>query len=183
MREYGISVYSGERLVSEHLIRLGTPTVYYDLELSGINEVFELRGDLRFLAYLGSLRLNLTTGGLLLFLKGGYGWSGYRLANISINGDPLPVPDDPLDHVLYRKRASRLLPNTWHVGGGIEWLLLKSFEGDIGIRGEVLFYWESLDIRSDTSDITLSDIPPDNTSAFPLNITRPVLTLAVTLSY
>ena len=61
---------------------------------------------------------------------------------------------------------------------------MKSWEAvDIGIRGEVHFYWDSLDIRSDTTDITLSDISPDSTSAAPLNITRPVLSLAVTLSF
>ena len=183
MYEFGISFYPGERLVSENLIRGGDSTVYYHLELPAINEVFQLSGDLTVLEYLGSLRYNLTTGRLMLFLKGGYGWSRYRLENVSINGDPLPDPDDPLNHVLYRKRSSRFLPNTLHVGGGIEWLPIKSWGPDIGIRGEVHFYWESLDIRSDTTDITLSDISPDSTSAAPLNITRPVLSLAVTLSY
>ena len=184
MPEVNISFYIGERLVNEHLIRFSSQMVYYHLELPAVNEVFELRGDLHGTEYLGNLRYNLTTGRLMLFLKGGYGWSGYRLTNVSINGDPLPEPDDPLTHVLYRERPSIFLPNTLHVGGGIEWLLRKSLVwSHISIRGEVLFYWDSLDISSNTTDITLSDISPDGTSAAPLNITRPVLSLAVTLSY
>ena len=184
MFEGSISFYLGERWVSENLMRFGSPTTYYHLEFPDINQVFQLRGDLYFSEYSGSLRYNLTTGSLMPFLKSGYGWSGYRLANVSINGDPLPEPNDPLTHVLYRKRPSIFLPNTLHVGGGIEWLLWKSWgeATNISIRGEVLFYWDSLDISSDTTEITLSDLAPDSTSAAPLNITRPVLSLSVTLS-
>ena len=184
MFELGISFYLGERWVSENLIHIGTQQVSYHLDLPDINDVFQLRGDLSGMEYLGSLRYNLTTGRLMLFLKGGYGWSGYRLANVSINGDPLPEPNDPLTHVLYRKRPSIFLPNTLQGGGGIEWLLWKSWvDVNISIRGEVLFYWDSLDISSDTTEITLSDLAPDSASAAPLNITRPVLSLAVTFSF
>ena len=182
--EFDISFYLGERVVSENIFRLGLfQTVYYHLEFPSINESFEFRGNLRLSEYLGSLRYNLTTDKLMLFLKGGYGWSGYRLTNVSINGDTLPVPDVPLNYVLRRKRSPKYLPNTLHVGAGIEWVPRKSFTGsEIGIRGEVLFYWDSLDIRTNTPGITLSDIPPDSNSAVPLNITRPVFSLAVTLS-
>ena len=172
----GISFYLGERLVSENLIRGGASTVYYHLELPAINEVFQLSGDLTLFEYLGSLRYNLTTGRLMLFLKGGYGWSVYRLGDISINGDPLPEPNGLLKPVLDQKRSLEYLPNTLLVGGGIEWLPWKSWEGHIGIRGEVHFYWESLDIRSDTTNITLSDISPDSLS-------RPVFSLAVTFGF
>ena len=185
MFESGIFLYLGERLVIENIFHLDFfQTVSYHLEFPDINEVFEFRGKLHGSEYLGSLRFNLTTGNFMIFAKGGYGWSGYNLNNVSINGDPLPVLDDPLYRVLYRKRSSRLLPNTLHVGGGIEWLPIKAFVGsEIGIRGEVLFFWDSLDIGTNTPDITLTDSPPDSASAVPLNITRPVFSLALTLSY
>jgi hypothetical protein len=182
--DVSIAFYPGERLVSEHFIRFGTSTVLYHLELPSSNKDFLLIGHLTGLEYLGSLRCNLTTGRLKLFLKGGYGWTRYWLKNVSINGDPLSKPKDPLNHVLRRKRSPKYLPNTLHVGAGIEWLLVKSFTlRDVGIRGEVLFYWESLDIRSDTSDITLSDISPDSPSAAPLNRTRPVFRLTWTFGF
>ena len=180
---FGISFHLGERLENEHLIRIKSSKVYYHLELPAIED-FQLSGDLDVLEYLGSLRYNLTTGRLMLFLKSGYGWTGYQLANVSINDDPLSEPNDPLNHVLRRKRSPKYLPNTLYVGAGIEWLLLKSWmDGTIGIRGEVHFYWESLHIRSDTSDITLSDISPDSPSAAPLNSARPVFSLAVTFGF
>ena len=184
--QYDVSIafYPGERMVSEHFTRFGTSTVRYYLELPSSNEDFLLSGHLTVLEYLGSLRGNLTTGRLKLFLKGGYGWTRYWLKNVSINGDPLSKPKDPLNHVLRRKRSPKYLPNTLHVGVGIEWLLVKSWtQPDVGIRGEVLFYWESLDIRSDTSDITLSDISPESASAASLNVPRPVFRLTWTFGF
>ena len=183
-KDVNIAFYPGERMVSENFIRFGTSTVLYHLKFPSINENFLLSGHLTVLEYLGSLRCNLTTGRLMLFLKGGYGWTQYWFKNVSINDIPLSEPNGPLNHVLYRKRSSRFLPNTLLVGGGIEWLLLKSFtESNVGIRGEVLFYWDSLDIHSDTTDITLSDISPDSPSAAPLNITRPVFSLTMTFGF
>lgn len=182
--DVSIAFYPGERMVSEHFTRFETSTVLYYLELPSSNEDFLLSGHLTVLEYLGSLRCNLTTGRLKLFLKGGYGWTRYWLKNVSINGDPLSKPKDPLNHVLRRKRSPKYLPNTLHVGVGIEWLLVKSWtQRDVSIRGEVLFYWESLDIRSDTSDITLSDISPESASAASLNVPRPVFRLTWTLGF
>lgn len=167
MIESGIYFFLSDRLVSEHLWRhlwrSGSPNIYYHLEFPDINEVFRLRGHLHFSEYSGSLRYNLMTGSFIPFLKGGYGWSSYRLSNVSINGDALSETDV---HPLYQKRPWRLLPNTFHVGGGIEWLPINSvlMGGDFAIRGEVLVYFDSLDIRSNMTDITLSDISPDSTS-------------------
>ena len=187
--ESSICLYLGERLVSESSIRFGSPTLYYELDLSAVNDVFQLRGDIKFWEYSGSFRFNLTTGSFMLFLKGGYGWSLYRLKNVSTNGVLLPEPDGPWSHVLDWKSPSTLLPNTWHVGTGIERMPARSLGysslcgTDIGLRGEILFYRHSLGIGFDTTYRTPSGISLGSTSAAPLTIMRPVLSLGVTLSF
>ena len=182
---FGVYFYLGERLVSENSLRVGSPVLYYYRELPAINEVFRLRGNLDFWEYSGSLRYNLTTDSFMLFLKGGYGWSKYRLEKVSTNGDPLPEPDGPWNYRPNWKRPLTLLPNTYHIGAGIEWLRrdLGRTSVDISLRGEVLFHWHSVGSDFDMTYITPSGISLGSTSVAPLNIKRPVLSLAATIGF
>ena len=182
MSDIEFELYLGERLVSRNLLRAASATISYDLLLPSTSKVFELRGDLNFHEYSGSLRYNLTTGSFMIFATGGYGWSWYRLENVSTNGIPLPEPNSPWSHVPHWKRPSTFLPNTWHFGGGIEWVPFQNINRplwglDIGIQAEALIYRHSLGIDFDTNYITPSGILFARTSTTSPFITRPVLRL------
>ena len=183
--EIEFDLYLGERLVSQNLLRSASATIGYDLLLSSTNKVFKLRGDLNFHEYSGSLRYNLKTGSFMIFAKGGYGLSWYRLENVSTNGIPLREPNSPWTPVLDWKRPSTYLPNTWHFGGGIEWVPFRNTGSsvvDIGIQAEALIYAHSLGIDFDTNYITQSGILLARTSTASPIITRPVLRLMLKIT-
>ena len=208
-----IHLYLGERWVSENSLRVVSGRVDYDFEWPVrpdndnsespvINEVFQLHGDLKFYEYSGSLRYNLTTGSLMLFLKGGYGWSLYRIENVSTNGKPLPEPNGSWINMPTSRHPSTFLPNTGHFGAGIEWVPFRNSIGsplfgiDISIRAEAFIYRAALAdgfnmIYIDPVDPAIDPaIDPDQSgiwgresSATPLSITQPVFSVAATLSF
>lgn len=183
-----ITFYFGERFASQNSLRIGYPTIIYDFELPLIKKVFQLRGNIRFWEYSGSLRYNLTTGSLMTFLKGGYGLSWYRLENVSTNGEPLPHPNGPWVNQPNWKRPLTLLPNTWHFGGGIEWVPFRNVEAspigsDIGIRGEALIYRHPLGIDIDTVVHTSSGVSIGSAPVAPILITRYGFDLTVVVSF
>ena len=133
-----ITLYLGERFVSQNWLRFGYPTIGYNLMTPKTDKVSQLRGNLNHWEYSGSLRYNLTTGSLITFVKAGYGLRWYWVKNVSFNGKPFPALNS-------NKLPLRLLPNTWHLGGGIEWMLLRNMKfsllsTDVGIRGEAVIY-------------------------------------------
>ena len=188
VRYFEIDFYLGERLVIQNLWCHGSSVIGYDLQLSS-NEVFEIRGDLNFREYSGSLRYNMMKGSFMLFLKGGYGLSWYRLENISTDGELLPNHNGPWINKPDFKRLSTYLPNTGHFGGGIEWVPFQNiFFGsvaglDIGIRAEGLFYGHCLGIDFDEVYTTSSGAKIRSNSTASSFILRPVLSLAATFSF
>ena len=204
MHHSNIHLYLDERWVSENSLRVVSGTVYYDFEwpvtindddfnLWSINKVFQLRGDFKFYEYSGSLRYNLTTGGLILFLKGGYGWSLYRIENVSTNDVPLTEPNGPWINMPTLRHPSTFLPNTGHFGAGVEWVPSRHFGSspfDIGIRVEAFIYTDTFTGSSNTIYIERIDPAIDPSGIWYRNIwrpyrpiTQPVLRLGVTLSF
>lgn len=185
MTDIDLDLYLGERLVSQNLLRGASTKISYDILLPSTNKIFELRGDLSFLEYSGSLRYNLKTGSFMIFARGGYGWSRYRLENVSTNGIPLREPNSPWTPVLDWKRPLTFLPNTWHFGGGIEWVPFRNIRSsviDIGIQAEALIYAHSLGIDFDTNYITPSGVLLARISTTSPFITRPVLRLMLKIT-
>ena len=140
-----ITLHLGEHFVSQNWLRFGYPTIGYDFmewkTNKVLNKVAKLRGNLNYWEYSGSLRYNLKTGSLMTFLKVGYGLRWYWLKNVSINGKRFPA----LNSSRINKLPLRFLPNAWHLGGGIEWMLLRNVKfsllsADVGIRGEAVIY-------------------------------------------
>ena len=124
----------------------------------------------------------------MLFLKGGYGLSWYRLENISTNGELLPNDKGPWINKPDFKRLSTYLPNTYHFGAGIEWVPFRNIFGsvtglDFGIRGEVLLYGHFLGIDFDKVYITPSGAEIRSNSTASSFIPRPVFSLAATFSF
>ena len=134
------------------MLRHSRTDVGSTLEFSDIPDPFEVRGELNFWEFAGSLRYNLFTGGLVPYAKAGYGWSWYRIENITTNGEPLDDPD--LDWI--RKPSifpfENLLPNTWHVGAGMEFIVIKTYGvpprgWDLSLRGEWTLYTNNLGLE------------------------------------
>ena len=178
-----ITFYLGERFASQNSLRFGDSMIGYDLTSPATKEVLQLRGNLSLLEYSGSLRYNLTTGSFMIFVKGGYDLGWYGLRKGSTNGEP----DVPWVSQAILKPPSTLLPNTWHLGGGIEWVPFWNVESsppgaDIGIRGEALIYRRSLGININAPISTSSGISIGNASVISQLATRYVFNLTVVVT-
>ena len=176
-----IALYLGERFASQNALYVESSNIYYDLTFQSIDgseipETFQLRGNLIYYEYSGSLRYNLTTGSLMVFLKGGYDRRWYRLKNISDNNGPFPDPNSPWVSKPTLKDLSTFLPNTLYFGGGIEWVPVRNIgvlsSGiDVGILGELLVYRAHFRIGLDTLLPAVSRITTNGTS-----VTSPYIT-------
>ena len=181
------TLYLGERFATQNSLSSGSPMIGYDLTVPAMKKVFQLRGNLRLWEYLGSIRYNLTTDNFMIFFKGGYGLSWYRLEDVSINGELLPHPNGPWINKPTLGDPLTLIPNSWHFGGGIEWMLVwnigsSPYGPDIGIRGEALFHRHSLGINIDATDLTPPGISIVDTSVTSPFTTRYAFVLAVTVT-
>ena len=143
--------YVGSRFVSESMIRHTRAIYRLDVEFDDIAP-YAYRSELNHWEYAGSLRVNLLTGALQPYVKGGYGWSWYRMQDaVSTSG-----PIEPANTRWFG--PENILPTTWHLGIGGEWVLRRDMGSsiggfDLGLRVEVGRYWE--DLRLDLSSIPL----------------------------
>jgi hypothetical protein len=141
-----LSFFIGDRFVSENALRhsrsdIGVTAQYTDAP------PLDIRGDLNFWEYSGSFRYDLTGGAFRLFPKAGYGLSWYRIENVAADGDPLQVPDS--EWIRKPGFFENLLPNTWHAGAGIEWLVIRNYATpprgiDLSLRLEWTWYTNKL---------------------------------------
>ena len=182
-----ITSYLGERFASQNSLRLGDISIGYDLTSSATKEVLELRGKLSLVEYSGSLRYNLTTGSFMIFVKGGYDLSRYGLREVSTNGDPPAYPDRTWVSQAILRPSSTFLPNTWHFGGGIEWVPFWNLSPDsiidIGLRGDALIYRRSLGININSPIFTSSGTSIDNVSVNSQLSTRYVFNLTIMITF
>ncbi|UCC83730.1 MAG: hypothetical protein JSW46_02005 [Gemmatimonadota bacterium] len=172
-----ISLYLGRRFASENTIRHGRLDMGLDIFLPSVAEDFQLRGELNFWEYSGSIRFNLSTGGLLPFVKGGYGLAWYRVEDVATNGVPLINPNGPW-----------VTQFAWHIGVGLEWVPIRSFAPipkgiDLGVRGEALLYSHKLGIDR-VSDVPLFFVSEQGMAleGGP-TVHRPVFNFAITVSF
>jgi hypothetical protein len=160
-----VPFYLGDRFVSENLIRQAKGTIGFDLQFDIIPD-YSYRADVNLWEYAGALRVNVLTSDVKPFVKGGYGWSWYRLENIRSNDTPFDTPE--IDWI----GPESLWPNTWHYGLGVEWLVAEDLGGgigglDVGLRAEWSRYHQALGVQLDDIPLrelailfpTLADIP------------------------
>ena len=190
-----LSFYLSKRFVSQNSLRQGSSLIRYDLTSPFIKEVLPIYGILALLEYSGSLRYNLTTDSFMVFVKGGYDLSSYSFARVPSYGELLSDPDRFLDspnpddfQVTILKRPSRLLPNAWHFGGGIEWALPWNFKPlspdiNIGIRGEALIYRRSFEINFNAPVFNSSGVLIGDASVISELTTRYMFNLAAVLAF
>lgn len=129
LKNIGLQVnsYIGNNFVSENLIRFSNSKVRYGLRnVENGGQAKFVQGDFEMWEYSGSFRRNLLSGSFQPFVKGGYGYSIYRVKNIKINETPLQAPEPEWFHI----PTFPWLPNTWHFGIGFEFLPVISYAPD-----------------------------------------------------
>jgi hypothetical protein len=143
----GINLYLGRKFVSESSIRHSNSTLRSSMLVEGVPGVIPLTADLDFWEFVGSLRYNLGTESFQPYLKAGYGLSWYRLENAKFGNTVLG--DGTSRWVRQPSLFDNLLPNTWHLGAGIEYIPVKSVGGpDFGVKGEAVWFTHNLGVRA-----------------------------------
>jgi hypothetical protein len=154
---YQVAFYIGDRFVTENTLRHSITQYGFTVNFSNIPS-YTYTADINFWEFSGSLRYNLTTSNLKPYIKGGYGWSWYRLQNVQANGKKFNTPNSEWIRQPSFSPVKNLLPNTWHLGGGLEFIIIKGYgkipKGiDVSIRAEYIWFVHSLGL--DLSNITL----------------------------
>jgi hypothetical protein len=153
-----VSFFIGDRFVSENVLRHSRSAIGLNVTYSDVPPQ-RFQGELNFWEYAGSFRYDVTTGSIRLFPKAGYGLSWYRIENLAANGDPFETPDS--EWVRQPSLFDNLLPNTWHAGAGLEWIVLKNYAAppkgiDLSVRLEWTWYTNKLGL--DTGDLPLETL-------------------------
>jgi len=173
----GVSVealfFIGSRFVSQNTLRhtdSGIETIIYTANRA---DGVSIAADLDMWEYAGSLRYNLATQVFQPFLKAGYGRAWYQLQNTTVDGQLLEPPTSPWFHQPTFSDLATLLPDCWHVGLGLEILLIRKYgfgiDGfDMSLKGEWGLYLNSLGIEEGTKAFGI-----------PLGITNPTVTRSV----
>jgi hypothetical protein len=149
-----VSLYIGDHFVTENSLRhsrsdIGLTATYADLP------PLDFRGDLNFWEYAGSFRYDLTSGAFRVFPKAGYGLSWYRIEDLAANGELFDNPDS--EWIRKPGFFENLLPNTWNVGAGFEWIVIRNYATppkgiDFSLRADFTWYTNRLGLE-------LEDIP------------------------
>lgn len=186
---YQVAFYIGDHFVTENTFRHSRTRYGFTASFSNIPS-YTYSANLNFWELSGSMRYNLRTSRLQPYLKGGYGWSWYRLEDARADGIAFDAPNSDWIRQPSVFPFKNLLPNTWHFGGGLEFIILKGYgkipKGiDVSIRTEYLWFAHSLGL--DLSNIsldklkiafpTLGDVPTGGT------VTRRQINFALTLGF
>lgn len=177
-----IPFYLGQKFVSENTVRNVRSGLEVEVPFNNI-PTYTYDADINMWEYVGGLRYSPFIGNVRPYVRGGYGWSWYRLQDARVGGQSLdPSGTDWIG-------PSSILPNLWHYGLGLEVILLRGTRAgisgvDLGLRLEYGRYLQSLDL--DLSSIplnelalafpTLADIPSEN-------VGRHDFVLALTVSF
>jgi len=152
---YGISLFLGRRFASENTLRYLNGTMRADVSVSSVAGLYPLSANLEMWEYSGSLRYNLALGGFQPFVKVGYGRSWYRITDAEFNGVLLGNGNSR-----WVRRAGllgSLVPNTFHVGGGFEFIPLRGVGRlDWGFRGDFTIYSHNLGLKNEEGSFLLA---------------------------
>lgn len=167
---FQVQFYLTPRFVSQNTFRYSRNDV--SLDITSATGSATVRGSFQMYEYAGSLRFNLLTGRLQPFLKAGYGYSWYRLQDVTVNGQGVSPPSSPFLH------KPSFWPNTLHYGIGIEANITETeapLSGiGLGVKLESNVFTHSLGLSiEDTTRLGLQIDAP---------VYRPNLDLAIVLS-
>lgn len=186
---YQMVFHIGDRFTSENILRHSTANVRFGGEFTNIAP-FELKSKLNMWEYAGSIRYSLNSSNIQPFIKTGYGLTWYRLENMTTNGVLLETPNSPWIRKPSFSPFKNLLPNTFHLGGGVEFIFLKSAARlprgiDFSLRLDYTVYFHKLGLdisklplrRLQLGFNTVGDLPQSGT------ISRSNANVTFTLSF
>ncbi|MFQ5584837.1 MAG: hypothetical protein ACE5GL_10415, partial [Calditrichia bacterium] len=172
---YQVVFFIGDRFTSENTLRHSRSRIGFRAEFNNIPD-YTYTSELNFWEYAGSIRYNLATSNIHPFLKAGYGLSWYRLENASANGQVFDTPNAAWIRKPSLSPLKNILPNTGHIGAGLEWVILKSFSKfprgiDLSVRAEYALFFNKLGLdlsqveleRLDLLFSRLGDVPGGKT--------------------
>jgi len=146
-----LSLHLGKHFVSTNGLGHGRAGMRVPLVFSDGSGTDEFTAELNFWEYTGSLRWNLATQTVEPFLMGGYGLSWYRLENATAFGEILG--DGNSRWIRKPGLFENLLPNTWHIGAGIELLPVRSVGAvDLSLKASTALHIHDLGLE--TGDAT-----------------------------
>jgi len=154
---FGVNLYLGRRFVSETTLRHGNSTIGEQLVVQGAPGVYNLQGNLDFWELVGQMRYNLGAGAFEPYIKAGYGLSWYQLQDVTLGGAIVGAGDSPW----VRKPGffENLLPNTWNLGAGLEFVPLRRIGGpDFGLKAEAVWFTNNLGVTSQTDFLFVKDV-------------------------
>ncbi|MDX2261406.1 MAG: hypothetical protein SFU84_06870 [Gemmatimonadales bacterium] len=148
---YMLNFHVGRRVVSENSLRHARSRIGQTFT-GGAGNRYDVAGRLEQWEYAGSLRYNFATEALQPFVKVGYGLSWYRIRDITFGADTLRNATTPWVRRPSLERPGSLLPNTWHIGLGIEYLPIRAFGApphglDIGVRADATVFTHRLGVQ------------------------------------
>ena len=158
---FQVQLFIGDRFSTTNTIRRSRSKLGSTIEFSGIDDPFVLDSELNLWEYYGSLRYSVLTGGIQPYFKGGYGLSWYRMENTTTNGVLLEQPNSPWVRKPSLVPLENLLPNTWHVGFGLELIAIKSYARpprgiDASLTAEWLYFTNKLGL--DISGVGIEEL-------------------------
>ncbi len=178
-----IAFYIGGRFTSENTVRNSRSSFGATLDFNNIPS-YSYSADINYWEYAGSIRYSLSTSRFQPYLKGGYGWSWYKLENVRANGELFTTSES--DWI----KPNSIWPNVWHFGLGFEFIPWKrsgKLPGgtDIAIRIEYARYLQNLGLDLSAISLdrleflfdTLGDVPND------ARVHRDDLVLGLTVSF
>ena len=142
--------FLGERFVSENIIRHSESTLGMDIVTPRMSAPMEVRGQLNMWEYAGSMRFNLKTEAFKPYIKVGWGLTWYQIEQGTIDGVAMINAEGPW--IRKPNTLKNLLPNTAHVGAGIEYMLRRSAAKplggvDISARFDWAWYFHGLGLE------------------------------------
>ena len=141
-----LSMHLGKRFVSTNGLGHGYAGMRQDVYIQ-VPTGDSLVSTLNFWEYTGSLRYNILTEAVEPFLMAGYGLSWYRLEDVTAFGGP--VGDGESRWVRKPGFWENLLPNTWHFGGGLELLPVRSVGSlDLSAKGSAALHIHNLGLET-----------------------------------
>jgi hypothetical protein len=144
------SFYLGKHFASDNTFHTSRSGLGIDVPVAARpGNPFKVRGSLKLYELAGSIRYSLFTGGFQPYAKLGYGWSWYRVEDITTDGVPLTNPDGDWIRQPHFFPNRNLWPNTVHYGAGVEFFLLKSNAPlprglDVSVKAEWAAYHHDL---------------------------------------
>jgi len=148
--------FLSERFVSENIIRHSESTMGLDVVTPRMDAPMEVRGRLNMWEYAGSMRYNLKTEAFKPYVKIGWGLTWYQIQQSTIDGVAMFNSEGPW--IRKPNTLKNLLPNTAHVGAGIEYMLRRSNAKplggiDISARFDWAWYFHGLGLEEGAGEL------------------------------